>query len=358
MKQLTKRERVMRTMRFQDTDRVPVYDILQNNAVIEYYAGQPLTVEKGDLVKGRAIGRVLDMTRMPEGPQQSRTERDENDLLIQYEPWTSWIIERPFRDWPEFIEWVKRDIQRNHQLSYDRAFAVRFHRRIRDYQEIFAQADPTGRHDPTVMIVESGVGLTEPYWMAGFEYFSYLLADAPDLLDEWLESRNQAELRRVVAIADPDVIPLALTYDDIAYKTALLFSPTWLRRFWLPRLKRLIEAWHLRDTLCIYHSDGNLWQITDDLVGAGIDGLNPLEVMAGMTVEAVRARYPHLVLTGGIDVSDLLVYGTPDDVRAACRAAIAATGGRGYFIGSSTELHWDVNLENAIAMFETAWQTN
>jgi hypothetical protein len=97
--------------------------------------------------------------------------------------------------------------------------------------------------------------------------------------------------------------------------------------------------------------------VLDDLVAAGIDGLNPLEVLAGMTVREVRQRYPRLFLTGGIDVSQLLPLGTPDEVRTVCRQAIADTEGRGYFLGSSTELHWDVTLENAIAMFETAWET-
>ncbi len=123
----------------------------------------------------------------------------------------------------------------------------------------------------------------------------------------------------------------------------------------MPRLKRLNDAWHARGTACLFHSDGNLWPVLDDLVAAGIDGLNPLEVLAGMTVKAVRERYPQLFLTGGVDVSQLLVYGTPDEVRAACRQNIRDAGGRGYLIGSSTELHWDVALENAVAMFETAW---
>jgi uroporphyrinogen-III decarboxylase len=354
---LTKRERVMRAVRFEETDRTPVYDILQNDAVIEHYAGETLSVAQGDRVKAKAIGRVLDLTRMPEGPAQPHVERNEQGLLLQIEPWTSWIIERPFHDGPSLREWVKDDIRRSEQQVFDRAYAERFHQRIRDAQALFAQADPTGRKDPTLMIVESGVGLTEAYWMAGMEEFSYLCADEPELVDEWLEARNQAELRRVAAIADPALIPLALTYDDIAFKTSTLFSPAWLRRYWVPRLRRLVAAWHARDTLCIYHSDGNLWPILDDLVACGIDGLNPLETLAGMTVQAVRQRYPRLALTGGIDVSQLLVYGTPDEVRAECRKAIAAAAGRGYLIGSSTELHWDVKLENAIAMFETAWQT-
>ncbi len=351
MATLTKRERVMRTMRFEETDRTPLYDILQNDAVIEHYAGHVLTVADGDWVKALAIGRTLDLTRMPEGPQQPRIERQDNGLVMQHERWTSWIIERPWHDLNGLAEWVKHEIKRSNAQVFDRTYAEQFHARIRACQAQFAAADPTGRNDPTMMIVESGAGLTEAYWHADIEQFSYLLMDQADLVEEWLEARLLAELRRVAAIANPDVIPLALTYDDIAYKTAPLFSPVWLRRMWLPRLKRLVTAWHSRDALCVFHSDGNLWPVLDDLVATGIDGLNPLEVLAGMTVETVRARYPRLVLTGGIDVSQLLVYGTPDEVRTACRAAIRAAHG-GYLMGSSTELYWDVPLENAIAMLE------
>ncbi len=355
MTQLTKRERVMRTVRFQETDRVPVYDILQNDAIIEHYGGEPLTVENGDRVKSIAIGRTLDMTRMPEGPDAPRTVRNDDGLLVQYERWTSWIIERPFHDIPTAIEWVKGQIKKSDAQVYDRAYAERFRQYIHGWLAQYAAADPTGRDDPTVMVIESGVGLTEMYWMLGMELFVYLSADEPGLIEEWLDARNRAELRRVAAIADPSLIPIALTYDDIAYKNAPLFSPAWLRRLWAPRLKKLNAAWHDRDTVCLFHSDGNLFPVLDALVAADIDGLNPLEVLAGMTVGKVRELYPHLFLTGGIDVSQLLSFGAPDEVRAACRQAIAEANGRGYFLGSTTELHWDVKLENAVAMFETAW---
>ena len=227
----------------------------------------------------------------------------------------------------------------------------RTHDEIRARLANFAAGDPDG--DPTVLILETGAGLTEMYWATGMEWFSYLMADEPDLVEAWLVARNEAELRRAAAIADPELLPIVLTYDDIAYKNAPLFSPSWLRAHWVPCLKRLVDAWHARDTLCIFHSDGNLWPVLDDLVGTGIDGLNPLEVLAGMTVEAVRAAYPGLVLTGGVDVSQLLPLGTPEAVRAACLENVAAAGRRGYFVGSSTELHWGVPLENARAMYET-----
>jgi hypothetical protein len=344
----------MRAARFQETDRVPIYDILENDAVIEHYAGQALTVENGTWIKGLAIGRVLDMTRMPNGPNAPGEVLNENDIRIRQERWTSWIVERPFDDQPSLIEWIKRDIRRTEALTYDRAYTEQTHQSIRDRLANFAAGDPTGRGDPAVLILESGAGLTEMYHWVGMQRFAYLMVDAPDLVQEWLEAQLEAELRRVAAIADPELIPIALTYDDIAYKHGPLFSPQWLRTHWAPGLKRLVEAWHARDTYCLFHSDGNLWPVLDDLVWAGIDGLNPLEVLAGMTVKEVRQRYPSLFLTGGIDVSQLLPLGEPEEVRAVCRQTIQDAKGRGYFLGSSTELHWGVKLENAIAMYETA----
>jgi len=344
---MSKRERVLRTLAFKETDRVPIYDILQNDDLIEYLAGEKLTVANGDRVKGKAIARCLDMTRMPEGPQAPRILSDEDGLVIQVERWTSWYIEYPWHNRKELITWVEKQIDKENARAFDAAYSDRFIRRHAYYQDLFG--------DDTVQIIESGAGLTEMYSRMGWETFSYLLVDEPELVETWLEARNQAETRRVACIADPELIPVALTYDDIAYKTSTHTSPAWLRRYWFPRLKRLNAAWHERGTRCIFHSDGRLWAVLDDLIEAGIDGINPIEVQAGMTVRELRARYPRLILTGGIDVSSLLPYGTPEQVRAAALENIAATDGLGYFLGSSTELHWEIPTANIMAMFGAAW---
>ena len=87
----------------------------------------------------------------------------------------------------------------------------------------------------------------------------------------------------------------------------------------------------------------------DGLVEAGIDGLNPIEVLAGMDVADLHRRYPDLFMTGAIDVSQLLPMGTPQQVyEAVCRAIDAAEGR--IMIGSSTELNNKVPLENYLAL--------
>jgi hypothetical protein len=108
---LTKRERVLRTIRFEETDRVPLYDILENDAVIEHYTGEGLTPENGSRLKGYAIGQALDMTRMPYGPWEPRRYCREDGIVIQQERWTSWIVERPFRDVSGLEAWVEAQIQ-------------------------------------------------------------------------------------------------------------------------------------------------------------------------------------------------------------------------------------------------------
>ncbi len=349
MARMSKRERVLRTINFQETDRVPLYDIFQNDALIEHFAGEKLTVEDGARITCKAVGRCLDMTRMVNGPHALSVERRPDGIVMQHERWQGWIVERPFHDVPTAIEWIKGDIQRYNALRFDAAYVQALHDYFRQRQAQFG--------DDTVLIHESGVGLEHMFHLIGLGLFSYLLADMPDLILEWLEARWRAEMRRVQAIADPQLLPLVLPYTDIAYKTGTIFSPRWLREHWLPLLKELVAAWHERGAKCIFHSDGNLWGVMDDLVAAGIDGINPIEVAAGMSVKALREKYPRLCLTGGVDVSQLLPLGTPEEVREACRANIAATRGIGYFLGSSTELHWEIPLPNIIAMFECAWET-
>lgn len=86
----------------------------------------------------------------------------------------------------------------------------------------------------------------------------------------------------------------------------------------------------------------------DGLVESGIDGLNPIEIVAGMDVRAIHRRHHGLFMVGGIDGSRLLPLGTPQQVHDAVRRAIEQSEGR-LMGGSSAELHNGVPLENYLA---------
>lgn len=125
----------------------------------------------------------------------------------------------------------------------------------------------------------------------------------------------------------------------------------------LPRLKRLNDAWHEHGIKCLFHSDGYIMEVIPDLIETEIDGLNPIETVAGMDLKEVKRLYgDKLFITGGIDVSQLLSNGTPEEVREVCKEAIQV-GYPGYFIGSTTELDNGAKLGNVLAMLEVAWNT-
>jgi hypothetical protein len=100
-----------------------------------------------------------------------------------------------------------------------------------------------------------------------------------------------------------------------------------------------------------FRSDGNLWSLVDMLFGeAACPGYGETDRDASMTVAAVRARFPWLVIWGNVS-SSLLARGTPAQVRQQARAALNEAGGRGYFQGCSNALVQGTSLKNVRAMF-------
>ena len=340
-------ERVLRTLRFEEVDRPPIYDSLRNNAVIEHYSGKKLTPENGREITLKAISRTLDATKsFMRFPQTPRSE-DRNGFIIRVNEWTEWIEKTPFETMEELRNWVKAQISQYE--GWGNELEATLARHVADFM------DKKQRLGDTVLFwAFADLGFTSAYDACGLDRFSYLAVDEPALLSEWLEIRCDKNIQLVKHLSCPELSPVAFIGEDIAYKGGLLFSPFWLRKEFFPRLKRLVDAYHEKGVKVIYHSDGKLWEVMTDLMECGIDGLNPIEVIAGMEIKRLRTEYPGLVLIGGIDASQLLPFGTPEEIKKATREAIR-DGGHGYFVASTSELHKNIPLENIIAMWETVW---
>jgi hypothetical protein len=361
---MTKRERAERTMACQETDRVPLYDLLRNDAAFAHWSGETLpplaadarTIAELNRIAGKAVGTFLDMTRsVGFGPVEKKDTTDEFGFVHHHAPFekTSWIKRRPFSDQKGAAEFLKRWIvkvqgEAEAISANPKAHRERVHRAFLHTQSLIG--------DTVNLLAQHGIGLDDVRHLLGLEWFSYLLADDPGLISEALEAMTVRNIAECHAIADVSLSPAVLTYGDIAYKHRLIHSPQFLRAEFFGRLKRLNDAWHEHGFRCLFHSDGYLMEVMDDLLEAGIDGLNPIETVAGMSLREVREKVgPRLFLAGGIDMSQLLSNGTPDQVRAACRQAVRDAY-PGYFMGSTTESDNSCRLENLLAMYEVAME--
>jgi hypothetical protein len=341
-------ERLQAVFAFEKSDVVPIYDKLRNEAAIAHYAGESFDPAHGMAIALKACRVALDATTTLIYPQIEAKETTPDGFVWVRERWTSWMAERPFRDIAGVTAWVKQEIARLDAFDSAGWLAAQLSR-IAEFQ---AQLG-----DTVYLFDGIAVGLDYCYRYAGLELFSYLLADEPALVARWLDAAFRANRRALAALA-PSALAFrfAIIYEDIGGKTAPLFSPALLRRELFPRLRELVGIFHDLGFKVIYHSDGNLNRVLEDLVATEIDGLNPIEVQAGMDLRALKERYgKRLVLVGGIDASDLLPHSSPDQVRAATRAALEiAAPGSGYILASTTELSNAIPPENIIAMWETA----
>ena len=173
----------------------------------------------------------------------------------------------------------------------------------------------------------------------------------PDFVHELMDMVLGVMLRiaRRAVRAGADIILLG---DDYAGNKGPMFSPVAFRTFVLPRLKKMVDTVHEEGGKVIKHSDGKLWLLLDDMVAAGIDGLNPIEPVAGMDLGEVKRKYGSRVcLIGNVDCGRLLPHGTVEEVEAAVRECIrqGAPGG-GYILSSSNSIHSGVNPDNYLEM--------
>lgn len=188
-------------------------------------------------------------------------------------------------------------------------------------------------------------------------YFIKMYTD-PDVVDavtayvlDFLEEANDRFLS-----ATGDSFDIAFMGNDLGTQRDLLMSPEMTRRFFLPGLKRLIHVAKKHNKKVMIHSCGSIYKIIPDLIDLGIDGLHPLQAKAANMDAATLAREfkNDLAFIGGIDTQDLLVHGTPLQVKDEVYR-IRELFGPNLIVSPSHEgVLPNVPLENIIAMAEAA----
>ena len=119
--------------------------------------------------------------------------------------------------------------------------------------------------------------------------------------------------------------------DDLGSSGSMLISPALYRRYFLPWHAALAETVHSFGGALHMHSHGNINAILDQVVGAGVDMLNPLDATDGMDLADIQRRYPHLTLVGG-GIDKFLYDRSLDEIEAGLRRSIGRVGRRGRFL--------------------------
>ena len=346
---MTSRERVHTLLDGRLPDRPPLYDVIRNDAILEHFGKAKLEPDTAQQTVIDAHSAALDATksfyRLPEF-EPGRTEINKEGLKVVYQRWTTWTEHKTYASTDEYVAAKKRNMEG--QLEWNESDESL----LATSNELWLDLEQKSGDIVRDYGIAGPARLDGMFSSVGLEAFSYFLADCPDVIRRQVEFRFDKLLQALEHISIPTSAPIIAEGCDMAFKTGLIFSPSFLREVFVPGFARICTKAHSLGKKVLFHSDGDLTDILDDLVEAGIDLLHPIEPLAGMDPGEIHRRYPHLILCGTIDVSQLLPYGTPEQISDQVKRNIESIEGK-IMVGSSTEVNNEVPLENYLALHET-----
>ncbi|HXW13162.1 MAG TPA: uroporphyrinogen decarboxylase family protein [Terriglobia bacterium] len=335
--------RILKTIRHEEPDRVPLMDFGVDTPIKDLFMGRPIRAVEDQVAFQAAAGFDFIYLRanydFPGAPPSVSTG---TPRAWEAEPESETISTSHMglvKDAGDLEKLIWPDPRTVDATTLERAAAVL----------------------PPGMGIITGVGgvFTRTWMLFGYEPFCMLLVDNPELVERAAKRVGEiqcAVLRRLIT----QRAVVAVWYgDDLAYSEALMASPHVLRQYFFPWIEELAGIAHQAGLPFIMHSDGRLWEVLDDLITLGVEALNPIEPKA-MDIYQLKRKYgDHLALFGNIDLGYTRIPGTgrPDNVRAEVRQRIKdlAPGG-GYGVSSGAGVTRYVPLENFNAMREATFE--
>ncbi|MFP4176196.1 MAG: uroporphyrinogen decarboxylase family protein [Candidatus Brocadiia bacterium] len=143
--------------------------------------------------------------------------------------------------------------------------------------------------------------------------------------------------------------------DDLGYRSSLLTNPRTVREHIIPHYSRIIDLVHSYDLSFLWHSCGNIFEIMDDAIEAGIDAKHSNEDAIAPFDRWIELYGDRIGLLGGFDM-DFLGRRAPEDVyqRVVEDGMRYRRQARGYALGSGNSIPDFIPVENYLAMIRAA----
>jgi len=182
--------------------------------------------------------------------------------------------------------------------------------------------------------------------MLGVEDLCLKFYDDPAFVEEMMDATADFMIALMDQILEHTTIDVFGFWEDMAFKTAPLIGPDLVRRYMLPRYRRVVD--HLRQRGVEWFaldSDGDISSLIPIWIEAGINILYPFEAQCGMDVVQVRRQYGRdLRLWFGID-KRALARG-PAEIDAELKRVRPLVEEGGYVAGLDHSLPPDVSFSN------------
>jgi uroporphyrinogen decarboxylase len=300
---MTGKERMLQTLRFEEPDRPPHFEVMFE-------------------LEEEAFG-----LRFPQWADWQGCTRDEKDHLVGrcmaiYEK----IVERYAWDaLAVFYPWSDPDGVRAAKATFG--------------EELLIGSIVGG----TIWSIE---GMQD--WMQ----FSLDLVERPEEIHAEAERKTQYALDTFTRLADAGADFIHVV-NDVAFNAGPFISPTQFREFITPYLQRQVAHIKALGVIPFVHTDGNIMPILEDYLSLEAACFQSVDPMAGMDIAEVKRRcHGRLALMGNVQCN-LLQDGPLEAIRASARYCLEhASPGGGYIFGTSNTIFRGMPLAHYEYMLE------
>lgn len=197
-----------------------------------------------------------------------------------------------------------------------------------------------------------GFSLFERAWtLRGMEHLMLDMIEYPDFVHQLFDRICQYNLERARQALTYDID--AIYYgDDWGQQRGLILGRRLWDAFLRPHVQRMYQLTKQAGKYQVIHSCGDIAELIDDLIGLGVDCINPFqpEVLdVGNLIPKYRGR---VAFHGGLSTQQTLPHGTADDVRQETRRLLELGRDGGYIFAPAHAVAADAPLENMLAFLE------
>ena len=186
---------------------------------------------------------------------------------------------------------------------------------------------------------------------------AYYMRKNPQFIHEVLSEYTKLNIEVIKRFHEAGV-DIVFYSDDLGYKGRSILSIEQFKKFILPYYKKFYSACKQRGMFIVQHSCGYIDENLPYMAEAGLNCIQALEPAAGVDLAKLKQNLgDKLSFMGGIDSSRILNFGTPEDIVQEVKRCVKSAGfNGGYFVGPSHNIlttSWEniVVLRDAIEKY-------
>ena len=191
--------------------------------------------------------------------------------------------------------------------------------------------------------------------LTGMEEFFLLMASNPAVAEAILTRLcdHFYEYSKRYFEATRGALDIFFMGDDFGLQRGPMMSLKMFRQFLMPHIRRLFELAKSYGLLVMMHSCGGIRPFIPDLIDAGMEMLDPVQVRAeGMEIQRLKRDFGnHITFHGAIDTQQTLPRGSVEEVEAEVRSRLELFERGGFICCGSQDYMIDIPLENLLTIY-------